>query len=194
MDYNTIHVSKQGVPATHSISKCRWVAVTGGNPSRVTADITPEQQGFCEAQAAISSTASLASFFWTSCIALNIYLTVVKQDNRLITKYRLLPHIICWGVPAVVLIVTESERRYGLNECTGMLWWCWIKFSSNDRTLSTLITWQLVTGKVWEITSYVFVAVMYTLVVLDISSYVGLWFEVFSSAYNNGDCARMSLF
>lgn len=154
----------------------RVLSVTRGDINKTTL-MAPNsiERGICTAQAIISSTASLASFFWTSFIALNVYLTVVKQNSSLVTRFRALPHIISWGLPLIVLAVTQSYERYGLNVCTGeMLWWCWIANESPHDHLP-IVFWQLFSGKLWEMMTYIFTSVMYALVVIDISSYVRIY-------------------
>ena len=125
----------------------------------------------CSVQAALSSTGSIASFSWTVMIALNIYLTVTRSNRCLQTRLAGLPHLISWGLPIIIAIVTLSEKRYGLNPCTGTAWWCWVKLHSGDRTID-LLAWQLITGKLWEISAYIAVVVCYTLVRIYISSHV----------------------
>ena len=129
----------------------------------------------CAIQAAITSTASLCSFFWTSFIALNCFLTTVKQNNTLTTKLKLLPHIISWGIPLVILLWTGSYHRYGLNLCTEIFWWCWVRRFSTDNTAWKLIKWQLATGKFWEISAYIFVSVIYGLLVKRVNAYVSVF-------------------
>ena len=145
-------------------------------------DLTQVQDVTCQVQASITSTASLASFFWTFFIALNIYLTVVRQNSSLTNRLRLLPHVICWGVPICIFIITIANDRYGVNNCGDHVsWWCWIKTFPKDIDSGPelIILWQLVSGKFWEIATYLFVGVLYALVVRDIASYVCLSKNVF---------------
>lgn len=126
----------------------------------------------------MTSTASMASFFWTSFIALNCYLSIVHQNNRLTKQLKALPHILSWGVPLVVAAVTLLNNRYGLNVCTEIHWWCWITPKKSDPSQLYLILWQLLTGKAWEFSAYIFVCIMYWMVVKNVSAYVSIGIHV----------------
>lgn len=84
-------------------------------------------------------------------------------------------HIVCWGIPILVAVVTGVNFRFGFNRCTDVVWWCWItpKLSDSGR-LYVITLWQLFAGKFWEIGSYILVSVLYGAVKIKLHTHVSL--------------------
>lgn len=109
----------------------------------------------CKAQSFVSTTASLWSFFWTTFLAIYLYVTIVrKQRDKAETLLKAF-HFIAWGIPLILVGTALGLGKLGNHRnflpyyTSG---WCWIDYrlSFGDRLL-----WILLTGKAWEVTAYV---------------------------------------
>jgi len=138
---------------------------------------TGQAQGICVMQAIISTSASIASFCWTSIIALNIFLLVYYRTDVLTEKLWWLSHLLSWGLPIIIAIVTLSQERFGYDPCTDIVWWCWIRPRTGLHKVDTIeilciIRWEIIAGKLWEIMSIVHIIISYTLVMYRIKKHV----------------------
>ena len=64
----------------------------------------------------------LATFFWTTCIAFNIFFVFVTDVGHKVKSYEVYYHIASWGVPLIFLIVVFCTDALGDSGN-----WCWIK-------------------------------------------------------------------
>lgn len=55
---------------------------------------------FCEASPAITAFSSVSSYLWNVCMAVYLYLTLVKGYHHLVHKLKMMSHSICWLVPS----------------------------------------------------------------------------------------------
>eukprot|EP01084_Bolivina_argentea_P297206 511994_1 len=96
-----------------------------------------------------------SSFLWTDCIAIYIYgasyqKTWVNPTKRLFFVF----HIVSWSIPFVVCLIliviyyAQNDVQFS-SEYTGG--WCWVNTFTN----------QMIGGKIIEIFSYCFLAVIY---------------------------------
>jgi len=53
----------------------------------------------------------ISSFFWTFCVAFNFYQMIVRR-NRDAESLEKIYHIVCWGVPLVVVILVVAFEKY----------------------------------------------------------------------------------
>ena len=120
-------------------------------------------------QAVLTTYGSLCSFFWTSCIAIYLYITIVKSNGVLADRLITMFHVVSWIMPAVITGVAFSMSKLGYTEHGDTAGWCWI---NGDITSSKTQMWMVVTGKGWEILSYIIVVLLYVLIK------VHLWQEV----------------
>ncbi|XP_067932855.1 G-protein coupled receptor 157-like [Watersipora subatra] len=127
---------------------------------------------FCSIQSGFSISSAIASFLWTFCIALNIYLTVVHQNKIIQKKLKYLPHIICWGIPAIIAIASACSDVLGYDPCVEVVSTCWINTCKLGNVYWKVLCWQMFTGKFWEILVYIGVAVLYGLVKCHISRHL----------------------
>lgn len=68
----------------------------------------------------------MASFFWTACLAWNIFVTIVYRSPKLTERFFMLYHLISWGVPmASVLLLLHWDEFERDQDAT--MTWCWVK-------------------------------------------------------------------
>ena len=124
----------------------------------------------CKFQSFVTTTSSMISFYWTSCMALYLYAVSIKANYDLGKRIIFVFHCVSWPVPILISLVALLAHQLG-SAChnTGTAHWCWIKedcVSSNEtRTTSQhyqTVAWMLLTGKLWEIISYIVIIIVYT--------------------------------
>ena len=64
----------------------------------------------CIAQSFLSTTANLWSFFWTTFLAIFLYMTVARQKPRLADRMFWAFHVMVWGVPLVIVGIALEEN------------------------------------------------------------------------------------
>ena len=123
----------------------------------------------CKFQSFVTTTSSMISFFWTSCMALYLYAVSIKANSDLGKRIIFVFHCISWPVPLLISLVALLAHKLGEGcHYTGTADWCWIEescVSSNEtRTTSqhyNTVAWMLLTGKFWEIISYIVIVFVY---------------------------------
>ncbi|XP_061196684.1 G-protein coupled receptor 157-like [Saccostrea echinata] len=127
----------------------------------------------CKAQSFVTTFASLSSFAWTSIIAVHLFLAIRRQQdferNRLL---KIVYYILGWVVPAIIsicfLVLDKLGRDvHGRLTVTGL--WCWVKVEHSNGTRTSGIVSLLMSGKLWELMTYVLSFSMYML--LKINTY-----------------------
>ncbi|KAK3104463.1 hypothetical protein FSP39_002549 [Pinctada imbricata] len=112
----------------------------------------------CVIQSCVTTFASLASFGWTVVIGVHLLTSLVYQRS-MGKKPRIISHLICWGVPITITTIAAFWNVLGEDYALSSGPWCWIRGclrSDND-----IIIWMTVTGKGWEILTYVLAANFY---------------------------------
>lgn len=122
----------------------------------------------CRAGGFLTIFASTASFFWTSCLAIYLYLTIMNRNHLISQKKKMLIfHGISWGLPLFFACLALGCNALGpapifkhknetyLKLTTGG--WCWIKQFENK---SETIAWTMMTSKLWELISYLLITVL----------------------------------
>ncbi|XP_062576052.1 G-protein coupled receptor 157-like [Saccostrea cucullata] len=113
----------------------------------------------CAIQSMVTTFSSLASFSWTIIIGLHILLTLVYQTRWCFTTIaKVLAHSASWGIPLVITLVAAFKNVLGEDQYIGSGPWCWIKGCMDN---SELILWMTLTGKGWEIMTYIITAFLY---------------------------------
>ncbi|CAC5382258.1 GPR157 [Mytilus coruscus] len=141
------------------MASVRWYSIGKHN---VNTSVS-ESDDFCKVQSFITTYLSIASFLWTSFIA--IYLFICVWFSRVLhlsgVKFILL-HVVAWGIPGIITTVAlkigvlgRSESLQGINGV-----WCWLAVTSNNQNG---ILWMLLAGKGWEILTYLITATLYIL-------------------------------
>ena len=115
----------------------------------------------CKAQSFVSTTASLWSFFWTTFLAIYLYVTIVRRQRDKAETLLKAFHFIAWGIPLILVGTALGLGKLGNHHDFLPVYtsgWCWIDYrlKFGDRLL-----WILLTGKAWEITAYVLCFVFY---------------------------------
>jgi len=104
----------------------------------------------------------MSSFLWTMSIAIFMYL-VISKKHTLAVKLIPLFHMVCWGIPLVIVCFSMA---FGVLGSTGAVDWCWInsyehiswpRFSPED----TVIFWKMIAGKGIELIACIFTTVTY---------------------------------
>lgn len=120
----------------------------------------------CVFQSFVTTASSMMSFFWTCCMALYLYAVSIKVNTELGRRVIFLFHCIAWAVPLLLTLVALLAHKLG-KSCVATVRWCWIKEDHcfDNLTASTpkyeSVMWMLVTGKFWEILSYIFILAVY---------------------------------
>lgn len=110
----------------------------------------------CTIQSAFTSTSSICSFLWTVSIGTHLYLSMLKSTKK--RNFQPLYHVVCWGLPIIILIIALSFRALGADDFSRAVGWCWI----SDRVEYPLF-WSFFVGKAEEITSYFVTFLLYAL-------------------------------
>ena len=83
--------------------------------NRLETDYNITGDAFCEVQAGISIFSTLGSFFWTVAVALYL-LTIIVFEKPKVGKYlTYLSYVVCWGVPAVVVVIFGTLNYLGFH-------------------------------------------------------------------------------
>ena len=119
------------------------------------ADLTSIQPFYnlCKGQSFVTTTGNLWSFWWTCILAIHL---CNCASNRLQLSRRCLPFYICvgWLVPLVLTVPLLATDWLGPGNGSVSVTWCYITLRSNgtDRDYTYDIL-ELVSGKMWEMTS-----------------------------------------
>ena len=129
----------------------------------------------CKFQSFVTSTAIMWSFFWTTSLAIYLYIALVKKRLDISEKLMVIFHVINWCLPPMLLGAALYENKLGYNNGTtpteATAGWCWIRIAE-DHTNSVI--WMLITGKLWEIISYFINGILYFYITRTIKREVGL--------------------
>ncbi|OWF41254.1 G-protein coupled receptor 157-like [Mizuhopecten yessoensis] len=122
----------------------------------------------CIAQSMITTFSGMASFCWTLVIGIHLIVSLrpssaVSDPERPWSEIK--AHVICWGLPGVITMTALGYDMLGENFSIGTGPWCWIKVCLKERKVSTMYIWMAVTGKGWDIITYVVSMVFFILLV-----------------------------
>lgn len=117
----------------------------------------------CKWQSFVTTTSSIASFFWTTVLAFYLYMTIVYKMYKFVRRLMPMIHVISWGVPLVLCTVALFKGWLGPSPDDTAVSWCFVKTCEPAWGSH----WghkvgQLLLGKGWEIVSYVLVIFFYT--------------------------------
>lgn len=125
----------------------------------------------CKTEAFLIIFSSTASFFWTSCLAIHLFLVTVNNNDMSESRKRTFGFCtVSWGLPLFFSIValgcgalgpspSLSRSKMYIKLTTGG--WCWIK---QFKHKSDTIVWTLMTSKLWELASYLLIVVLCLLI------------------------------
>lgn len=135
------------------------------NGTEALRDFTPVG---CEIQALFTVIASLSYIFWTTSIALYLFISIVLKRPVKARKHVWAFHVVNWLVPLAVGLAAYSEGALGSTYSRTTVGWCWISLepeTPTDWTCSrSRMLWALSTLKAWELLSYVAVPLIYYLI------------------------------
>ncbi|XP_013381392.1 G-protein coupled receptor 157 [Lingula anatina] len=129
----------------------------------------------CVAQSFVSTLATMSSFLWSMLIAWHVYRSVLVPGTGTywLDRHRWAQHLLCWGVPLGIVLVTLGRGRLGLDTieekgiptmASGL--WCWIKTSAAEikgNYSAEIITFYIVTGQLWLYVAFLVIPVLYIL-------------------------------
>ena len=113
----------------------------------------------CRVQSFITSTSSICSFGWTCSLALHFCLLLSLKRKGCLSTLLVWQNVVLWMFPFLITLPLLVMGKLGYSTYATSNW-CFIKGQSGSKEEIALI---LVGGKFWEILSYVFVIVVYTL-------------------------------
>ncbi|CAH1788907.1 unnamed protein product [Owenia fusiformis] len=111
---------------------------------------------WCKFHSALTIGSSICSFLWTIAIALHLYIAIAREDVRHADKLTPLFHVVCWILPAVVMVTALGMNVLGYDRNLKHASWCWI-----EPTLKTALFWQYMSGKAWEVLACIATALLY---------------------------------
>ena len=112
----------------------------------------------CQFQSFVTSTAIMWSFFWTTSLAIYLYIALVKKRHDISEKMMVIFHVVNWGLPVILVGAASIENMLGSTGSRSTAGWCWIKTDGNRRQA---VIWMLISGKIWEIISYFINGILY---------------------------------
>lgn len=142
--------------------------------SNGTDERTPIPDDPCKAQSFLTTTFVLASFFWTSYLALYFLITLVFQKTQWSKKMMIFFLTTAWTIPLVICIAATSAEWLGPSQYSTVGPWCWISDSNlYNKTSDELPQYiglyffmEAIAGKFWEILTYVTVLTSTLLIVI----------------------------
>lgn len=123
----------------------------------------------CKLQSFITSTAIMWSFFWTTSLAIYLYIALVKKRHDISEKLMVTFHVVNWCLPTVLVGAALYEKQLGTTKSESTAGWCWIRIGE-DRERAVI--WMLICGKFWEILSYFINGILYYCITLTIKKEV----------------------
>ncbi|XP_076085479.1 G-protein coupled receptor 157-like [Mytilus galloprovincialis] len=113
----------------------------------------------CVGQSFITTSFSISSFLWILSIAMYLFRCVWIQEDPLLTRKTMkLIHVIVWGIPGVITLTAYLYDKLGNGTYSINGVWCWLKVPVDTKWG---LFWMLVTGKGWEVITYVVIAILY---------------------------------
>ena len=126
----------------------------------------------CEIQSFVTSWSSISSFGWSSALALHFYLLLSTKRKLHLSTFLVWQNLVIWVFPLLILLPLLVTQKLGPSHYAASNW-CFIRGHEQDDHMSKQeIALILVGGKLWEILSYLFVVVMYTLTTMKLNKQV----------------------
>ncbi|XP_052083083.1 G-protein coupled receptor 157-like isoform X3 [Mytilus californianus] len=152
-------VSDLFVAIGNFIGTIRFIGIYDSKPLYANFGEEFASDNVCIVQSFISATGSMWSFCWNTAIAIHLWVALVYCRNGTWSwKVKIFCHSVCWLLPLAVAIAAAKCEVLGedFDQVTGT--WCWIKssLSRSDR-----ITWMIISGKGWELVSYLVTCFMF---------------------------------
>ncbi|KAK3104830.1 hypothetical protein FSP39_011133 [Pinctada imbricata] len=126
---------------------------------------TDTEDFVCTAQSFVTICATLSSYFWTSFVALHHFLLFVRDESPLKrTGCQIVEHICAWCIPMTVATIALKYDVLGEGYSVSSGPWCWVR-DCPDLYTQTInpVVWMAITGKAWEIATYILTCLLYIL-------------------------------
>lgn len=130
----------------------------------------------CEVQSFVTSWSSICSFGWTCALALHLYLLLSARKQFSLSNFLVWENLVIWIFPLLILLplLVTSKLGYSTYATSN---WCFIRTQKSvegvvDKEEIVLI---LVGGKLWEMLSYTFVIVMYSVTIIKFNKRVSCY-------------------
>ena len=118
----------------------------------------------CTAQSLFYTTSNLCSIFWSTFMAVFLYVSIARKKPKLADKMFYVFHAIGWGVPVLIACLALQADVLGNDRDIYSSAWCWIKVQDSGKNVKdSYIMWMLVTGKAWEILVFILILIFYGL-------------------------------
>lgn len=128
----------------------------------------------CTAQSLLYTTANLCSIFWTTFMAVFLYISIARKKPKLADIMFYMFHAIGWGVPVLIACVALQAGVLGNDRDIYSSAWCWIKVHDSGKNVEdNYIMWMLVTGKAWEVLVFILILIFYGLLKCHLRQEVG---------------------
>ena len=124
----------------------------------------------CKLQSFVTSTAIMWSFFWTTSLAIYLYVALVRKRHDISEKLMLIFHVVNWGLPTILAGAALYEGQLGTTDSKSTAGWCWIRIESGKNCKAVI--WMLISGKFWEIISYFINGALYYCIIRTIKKEV----------------------
>ncbi|VDI57489.1 Hypothetical predicted protein [Mytilus galloprovincialis] len=118
------------------IASIRWYNIGVNNPT--------SSDSLCGVQSFLTTFSSMASFFWTTFIAIYLFICVwYSTDLHLSRSQCFLLQCIAWGIPG---IITSTALAYGVLGNNGFTLngvWCWLNITFKDKEDATILIYGI---------------------------------------------------
>eukprot|EP00117_Sycon_ciliatum_P044153 scpid54762/ scgid6179/ Probable G-protein coupled receptor 157 len=122
----------------------------------------------CSVQAIFTTVSTLSFMFWTTTLAVYLYMSIVLDKVQLAKKLMPLFHFIGWVLPLIIGMTAYSLGGLGDSLTLATDGWCWVsvepRYPASWRCKHAMLFWMLFTMKGWELASYVIVPALYILI------------------------------
>eukprot|EP00794_Sanderia_malayensis_P000440 gene440-1081_t len=120
----------------------------------------------CVVQSFVTTSASIISCFWTTTLAIYLYMVVVKGKQRLARRLLIFFHILNWTVGPFINAIAVWRGMLGDTADEMTAGWCWIAHSGDPKDRNYEILWMLLDGKIAEFIAYGTILILYSLIKL----------------------------
>ena len=115
----------------------------------------------CVTQSFVTSTANLMSYMWSACLAVYLYIALVKRRQTTAEKLVPLFHTVSW-LPATLINITALLTGALGNTADALTGgWCWIRYVKGGHHRGQEILWMLVDGQIWLLAACFINVVLY---------------------------------
>ena len=121
----------------------------------------------CAEQSLVTTTSCLSFIMWTTILSVHLYLSIARGDAETNIVSQCTMVVFGWVIPIVVTLSAYLLNALGGDNSNASGGWCWLRdhpdFPRNVSCRDSRLMWSLLTGKGWEIPSYIVVPFFYFL-------------------------------